>query len=81
MAVTLGHTYKDRINGFEGVCTGVVQYLTGCNQALLAPKCGPDGAMRASEWFDQQRLDDTGAPAVKLNNGPTPGFDRPAPKR
>jgi hypothetical protein len=78
----LGHTYSDKITGFTGVAVGYVQYLSGCNQVLLAPRCGPDGALRESQWFDQQRLDlDVAIPPVQLDNGATPGCDRSAPKR
>ncbi|QOY96364.1 hypothetical protein IM543_11390 [Massilia sp. UMI-21] len=80
--IQLGHTYRDKITGFMGVATGYVQYLTGCNQVLLAPRCGEDGALRDSQWFDQQRLThDNFHPAVTLDNGATPGCDKAAPKR
>lgn len=36
--VGLGETYEDCITGFTGVAVGYVQYLTGCNQALLVPR-------------------------------------------
>lgn len=77
----LGHTLRDRITGFTGVCTGYVHYLTGCNQVLLAPPLSADGAMRDSQWFDVQRCEVTGAPPIVLDNGATPGADRAAPKR
>jgi hypothetical protein len=79
--IKLGLTYKDKITGFEGVATGYVQYLTGCNQVLIAPRCSSDGALRDSQWFDQQRLEDIGVSAVTLDNGTTPGCDRAAPRR
>jgi hypothetical protein len=76
----LGKTVKDRITGFTGVVTGHVQYLTGCNQALVVPPM-QDGKLGSSEWFDVQRLEDTGVAAIVLDNGATPGCDRAAPKR
>jgi hypothetical protein len=80
--INLGHTYRDKITGFRGVAVGVVQYLSGCNQALLAPKCGDDGSLRESQWFDLQRLELIDqVPPVTLDNGATPGCDRAAPKR
>lgn len=78
--IVLGNTYTDTITGFSGVATGHCEYLTGCNQVLLVPKVGPDGAMRSGEWFDQQRVTLVDAPTVSLDNGQTPGADRPAPK-
>lgn len=79
--IELGHKYKDVITGFEGTATGHVNYLTGCNQTLLAPTTAPDGALRESQWFDDQRLTQISVDAITLDNGPTPGFDKSAPKR
>ncbi len=79
--IGLGATYTDRITGFEGVCTGYVTYLTGCNQALLVPRA-KDGALVEAQWFDEQRLEENPSrEVIKLENGNTPGFDKVAPKR
>lgn len=78
----LGITVIDKITGFRGVVTGFVQYITGCNQCLVVPPLGADGGVRDATWFDVQRLDvDTAVPAIMLDNGATPGCDRPAPIR
>lgn len=79
--IVLGQKYKDRISGFQGVATGYVQYLSGCNQALLAPKVTKDGGKPDSEWIDEQRLVAVGKKVIKLDNSKSPGFDLPAPKR
>lgn len=77
----LGATYQDKITGFEGVATGYVQYITGCNQVLLAPKA-TDGVMKESQWIDEQRLEIVPtARVITINNGSNPGCDRAAPKR
>jgi hypothetical protein len=78
----LGHTYRDRITGFQGICTGRAEYLSGCAQALIVPSVKADGSYARGEWFDEQRLEllDSVA-AVTLNNERTPGPDREAPKR
>ncbi len=78
----LGKTVTDKITGFKGVVTGTVQYITGCNQVLVAPRAKDDGAHVESHWVDEQRVvvDDT-VDVVKLENGKTPGFDREPPKR
>ena len=81
MSTELGCTYRDKITGFQGVCTGFVHYLTGCNQALLTPTASNDGSLREAHWFDVQRLELRNANRIALDNGPTPGFDKPAPKR
>jgi hypothetical protein len=74
--IILGATYKDRITGFKGVATGYAQYISGCHQALLAPKAGTD-----SQWIDEQRLERVGSSRVTLDNSKTPGCDKPAPIR
>ena len=79
--IEMGRTYVDKITGFAGVATGYCQYITGCNQALLVPFVGEDGASRDGKWFDEQRLDITGAAKIVLDNGATPGCDIPAPIR
>lgn len=79
--IKLGGKYKDKITGFEGVATGYVQYLSDCNQVLLAPRVGEDGGFFESQWFDIQRLDQVGGDVIEMDNGDTPGFDKPAPKR
>lgn len=80
-AIQLGATYRDVITGFEGVATGHVTYLSGCNQALLAPRVGADGALRDPQWFDEQRLVQQPAPLLALDNSRTPGSDKAAPRR
>lgn len=78
----LGLTFRDKITGFRGVATGQVEYLTGCNQVLLAPPIGSDGKPQDAHWFDVQRLArDYEVERIVLDNGPTPGCDVPAPKR
>lgn len=79
---SLGRTYRDTITGFTGVAVGHVDYLTGCNQTLLAPRCTDPAKRNDAEWFDDQRLETISTEKrVSLNNGSTPGSDREAPKR
>lgn len=77
----LGNRYRDVITEFTGVATGVVKYISGCNQVLLSPQVGPDGALRDPQWFDEQRLQPVDGARIELNNSATPGFDRAAPVR
>lgn len=79
--MVLGRTYKDKITGLVGVCTGVCTYISGCTQALIAPR-SKDGKSSESVWFDTQRLDWVkGKETITLQNEKTPGFDRAAPTR
>jgi hypothetical protein len=79
--IKFGRKYKDKVTGFAGVATGHAHYISGCAQVLLAPPVGSDGAMRESQWFDEQRLETIGGDEITLDNGKTPGCDRAAPKR
>lgn len=77
--IILGKPYRDRITGFSGVAIGFVTYISGCNQALLSPKVGDDGALREAVWFDVQRMEPIDGPTIVLDNGATPGADKAAP--
>lgn len=82
MKTRLGVTVRDLITGFEGVVTGRVEYISGCNQVLVVPKVKADGAFIPAEWFDEQRVVvNTAVDRIALDNGSSPGFDAPAPKR
>jgi len=82
MSIKLGSTVHDIITGFTGVVTGRVEYISRCNRILVDPKCKADGDLVAAQWFDEQRVwvDDKVA-VVALDNGDTPGADKPAPVR
>jgi len=77
----LGQKARDLVTGFTGVVTGMVVYISGCNQALLAPSVKEDGTPGGSQWFDLQRLERVGDSQIVLNNSATPGPDAPAPRR
>lgn len=77
----LGRKFKDRVTGFEGTCTGVADYISGCSQALIIPTVGEKGEFRPGEWFDVQRLEATGAEVLTLDNSRSPGPDREPPRR
>lgn len=79
--ITLGCKYKDKITGVSGVATGITEYISGCNQALIQPKAKEDGSYVDSLWFDVQRLELVDDTVVSLDNSKTPGCDKSAPKR
>lgn len=80
MNALLGKKVIDRITGFEGTVTGHVEYLTGCNQALVVPTVDEKGLLREGQWFDVQRLQEKIAPAISLDNSATPGPDAAPPR-
>lgn len=53
--IILGKKAKDKITGFEGIITGRIQYLYGCDQYCIAPPVR-DGEIKPSEWFDEGRI-------------------------
>ena len=76
MIIHLGNEAKDKITGFSGIVTSRAEYLTGCTQYGLTPPVGGDGQVRASEWFDEGRIEVTGVGVAKadvagvVNGGP-----------
>jgi hypothetical protein len=78
--IELGCSVKDKITGSKGVVTGIVYYLSGCNQVLVCHKAGKGGDYKAN-WFDVQRVERTKDKVIKLENGNTPGFGEQAPIR
>lgn len=84
MKTQLGVKVADRITGFSGIVTGRVEYITGCNQCLVAPRVKEDGALIDSQWIDEQRLEVTNPTPVAiaaLDNTENPGADKAAPRR
>lgn len=76
----LGHKVKDKITGFTGRVTGFVEYLTGCNQALVIAE-SKDGKPGETAWIDEQRLEKLNDAPIVLDNRKTPGFDAAPPVR
>ena len=54
--IELGGKARDKVTEFEGIITGRAQYLTGCDQYVLAPPLS-DGNFQRSEWLDEGRLE------------------------
>ena len=55
--IDFGVEVKDIITGFQGVVTGRVSYITGCDQYLVQPKVDKEGKHIASRWIDEPRLE------------------------
>ena len=82
--VELGATYRDMITGFTGIATGRVEYITGCNQVLLAPKTDKTNKLSGSEWIDLERLVKQKGRVLRLPSARTEapkGGDRLPPRR
>jgi hypothetical protein len=54
----LGDRVRHRVNGFEGIATGITEYLQQCRQILVTPeKLDKDGKVLDSHWYDEPWLD------------------------
>ena len=80
--IILGAYYHDKVTGFHGTAMGIVDYFTGCSQALLVPKVDDSGKLQEAQWFDIQRLvRRDSVPILSVDNSYVTGFDKEAPKR
>lgn len=53
--VQLGDKVQDKVTTFEGIVTGVADYITGCRQCLVQPPA-KDGEYKDGRWIDDDRL-------------------------
>jgi len=54
--IVLRASVTDNVTGFSGVVIGRVEYLTGCRQYMVAPRCKNSSEWAESRWFDEDRL-------------------------
>lgn len=53
----LGMKVKDMVSGFQGIITGKVYWLNGCERVLISPDTvKQDGGIMEGEWFDVQQV-------------------------
>jgi hypothetical protein len=52
----LGLGVRDKVTGFQGICTSICFDLYGCIQALVNPGLNQEGKVQDSLWFDVERL-------------------------
>ena len=53
--VQLGDTVQDMVTGLKGVVTGITQWITGCDQAIVQPPLKKDGEKPETVWMDINR--------------------------
>lgn len=71
----LGDRVKDLVSGFEGICTGRLEYLNGCVQYQVTPKRDT----KTGKMIDGYYIDDFQLKLVKA--GAVPAYqDAPAEK-
>lgn len=54
-----GKLCRDKITGFEGVCTGRTVWLYGCDQYCLTPRVeeNKSNELKDGKWFDDGRIE------------------------
>lgn len=65
-SIEIGTHVKCVITGFKGHVTGRAQYITGCNQYLVQPKCDKSSEVKGAHWFDEHRLNATSKEPVSV---------------
>jgi hypothetical protein len=79
MEIRLGHPVRDVITGFKGIVVGIIDYISGCRQALVTPPVNEKGDIIESRYFDTDRLEVTGAAlSLEVINAGSPA-DVPLP--
>jgi hypothetical protein len=57
MRINLGDLVSHKINGYEGVATGLAQYMSSGNQVLVSQeKLTDDNKLPESHWIDEGML-------------------------
>ena len=49
--IEFGKQYRDIVSGFEGICTGMVEWMYGCKQYILSPKAETASKKEHSSLF------------------------------
>lgn len=81
--IEMGWKVQDVITGFTGIVTGLCDYITGCNQALVTPGPNEEGQSKNidAKWIDTPRLKRIGDSVLTLDPHNTPGPDLQPPVR
>lgn len=56
--IEFGKTYRDIVTGFEGICTGMVEWMYGCKQFILSPKADRASKKESSSLFFEKQLEE-----------------------
>jgi len=65
MKINLGDKARDKITGFEGVCTVRSEYISGCTRIGLQPPIDKDGKIPDAGHFDEPMLEVIAQAAVQ----------------
>ena len=76
--IKLGDKAKDKISGFDGLCTGTAEWLYACTKVMLTPQKlnkkteGPAD----SHWFDEPQTELIKPKVIKEDKKTTGGFGK-----
>ena len=71
--IEFGKTYRDIVTGFEGICTGMVEWMYGCKQYILSPKAENASKKESSSIFFEKQLEEIDAGISDKIDVPTIG--------
>ncbi len=73
--IKLGSKVRDTISGFEGIATGYLTWMYGCNRVCIEPQALHEGKPIDHLWFDEQRVEliEEKAPTVAEGSTATKG--------
>ena len=74
--IEFGKTYRDIVSGFEGICTGKVEWMYGCTQYILAPKVESTSKKEYSSTFFEKQLEEVDAGISGRVEAPVVGEQR-----
>jgi len=76
--IELGDKCKDKISGFEGICTGLAEWLYACSKVMITPQKLDQKkyAPAESNWFDEPQIEKIKPKVMKESNKTTGGFGK-----
>jgi len=55
--IKLGDRVTDRVTGFIGTATTMIEHLNGCKQIEITPKVDKEGKIQKAIWVDLQQVE------------------------
>ena len=57
MSIVFGKTYRDIVTGFEGICTGAVEWMYGCKDFALQPRSETNNKRERAALFNEKQME------------------------
>ena len=76
--INLGDKCKDKISGFNGICTGKAEWLYACTKVCVTPQkiIAKTYKPAESDWFDEPQIDLVEERVIKEDSKTTGGFGK-----